>query len=196
MRSYISLERPRIFGAHLHLHWTALVAGGVLFGALIRHPLHAALSVLAYFGVILLHEAGHAFVARKLGYPPDNVYVGLLHGRCEFEHPDTLRDHALIAWGGVLAQLALAVPVLVVSLVVPIGSVSFLSLPVRILGFFNLVNALVNLAPVQGLDGAVAWRLVPIAWQDFADRIAAKKATRDVLRRFKERQGEGTSTTT
>jgi hypothetical protein len=121
----------RILGARLHIHWSAFVAAGILFGALIRQPIHALVAVLSYFAVILLHEAGHALFAKQLGYPPVNIYLTFIHGLCEYGHPDTLKEQATIAWGGVLVQLGVAIPLIVLGQTTPLGSISLLQSPSR-----------------------------------------------------------------
>src|SRR5689334_19310747 len=115
MRSYIALKRPKILGINLYLHWSALLGAGVLFGALIRQPVHAALAVSSYFALILLHELGHALMARRYGYDATGIYIGVLHGLCEYDSPHYLKEEAIIAWGGVLMQLAVALPLSVLA---------------------------------------------------------------------------------
>ena len=68
-------------------------------------------------------------------------------------------DEVRVAWGGVLAQLMIALPLLVISAL-------WRSLPevfepvVIVLGYINLLAAAFNLLPAPGLDGALAWRAV------------------------------------
>lgn len=185
MRGCITLNRPKIFGASLHIHWSALVVAGIAFGAFVRQPVHALVLVVSYFAVILLHEVGHAVVAKKLGYLPSDIYLTFIHGLCRYEQPDTLREDAIIAWGGVLFQLAVAIPLIVIGQTTPLGSVSLFAILVAVLGYFSLLVALFNLAPGPGLDGTRAWRLPGILLRDVRDRSAAKKATKSFLRRIK-----------
>jgi membrane-associated protease RseP (regulator of RpoE activity) len=185
MRGCITLKRSRILGARLHIHWSAFVAAGILFGALIRQPIHAFVAVLSYFAVILLHEVGHALFAKQLGYSPVSIYLTFIHGLCEFEHPDTLKEHATIAWGGVFAQLAVAIPLIVLSQTTPLGSISLFAIVIAVLGYLSMFVAFINLAPAKGLDGTLAWRLFPIIFREVRDGAAAKKAAKDVIRRLK-----------
>ncbi|MEO7494206.1 MAG: hypothetical protein ABIT83_13195 [Massilia sp.] len=185
MRGCITLHKPRIFGAALHIHWAVLVAGGILFGAMIKQPLHAALFVCSYFGVMLLHEAGHAFVARRLGCRPSHIYLTFIHGHCECDLPDSLREHAMLAWGGVLAQLAVAMPLLLLGEIAPLAANACFGILLVVFGYFSLSVVILNLMPAEGLDGALAWRLVPMLVRDIFQRHAAKKAAKEVLRRFK-----------
>ena len=185
MRGCITLRRPRILGARLHVHWSALVAAGMLLGVLIRQPLHAFVAVAAYFLVILLHEAGHALVARRLGYPATDIYLTFIHGVCVYEQPGSVREAALVAWGGVLVQLAVAIPLIVLAQTTPLGAAPVFPVAVAILGYMSLFIALLNLAPARGLDGALAWKLVPILLRDLRNRFTSKKKTKDLLRRIK-----------
>lgn len=185
MRGCITLNRPRVLGARLHVHWSALVAAGIAFGTFVRQPIHALVLVLSYFGVILLHEAGHALVARRLGCRPTDIYLTFIHGLCVYQHPDTQREDAMIAWGGVLLQIIVAVPLILVSQVTPLGSISLFAIVVAVFGYMSLLVALLNLAPARGLDGMLAWRLIPIFLREVRQRSAAKKAAREFLRKFK-----------
>ncbi len=181
MRGCITLQRPTLFGARLHIYWSALVAAGILLGVLARQPVQALVAVACYFGVILLHEASHAYLAKRLGWAPENITIAFLHGVCQYQQPDNLKDEATIAWGGVLAQLAVAIPLIVLSQTTSLGTPSLAAIVVAILGYLSLLIALMNLAPARGLDGATAWQLVPI----LVHEMRSKKAAKDVLRRFK-----------
>ena len=185
MRGCITLKHVRIFGARLHVHWSAFVAAGILFGVMIRQPIHALIAVASYFSVIVLHEAGHALFAKQLGYSADNIYVTFIHGVCEHEQPDTLKEDATIAWGGVLAQLAVALPLIALSQKTQLGSFPLSAVIISILGYLSLLVALMNLAPARGLDGALAWKLIPILFRELRYRSSSKKAAKNVIRRLK-----------
>ena len=185
MQGCITLQRIHVFGARLHVHWSALVAAGLLFGAFASQPIHAAIAVACYFSVILLHEAGHALFAKQLGYRPLNVYLTFIHGLCETEAPDWEKESSTIAWGGVLAQLAVALPLIVVSQLIPAGAVPLFPIVVAILGYMSVLVALMNLAPAKGLDGQEAWKLFPILFSELRARGSAKKAAKEVIRRVK-----------
>ena len=184
-RGYLQVRRVRVMRARVHVHWSALVLGAVLLGLWIRQPVHAVEAVACYFGVILLHEAGHAAMARRLGYRAPDIYLSFLHGFCVYDSPYTLREDALIAWGGVLAQLAVALPLLALDQIPGFGSLPFVGIVVAAFGYFSVLMAAYNLVPMRGLDGAKAWRLIPILVADLRGGAKAKKAMRDLLRRLK-----------
>lgn len=174
-----------VLGARVHLHWTALLAVfGVLF-SWSRHPAEAIATVACYLGVILLHETGHAWVARRLGCLPTGIYLGYYHGICEYEEPHSLRDHALVAWGGVAAQLVVALPLIALARLTPLLALPFANIVVAAFGYASLMAAALNLVPVRGLDGAIAWKLVPMLFTERREAAAAKKTTRELLRRLK-----------
>lgn len=185
MRGCITLKRPRILGARLHIHWSALVVASIVFGAFVRQPVHALILVFSYFGVILLHEAGHALVAKHLGYSPTDIYLAFIHGICQYEHPDTLKEDAMIAWGGVLLQFVIAIPLILICQATALGSISLFAILVTVLGHLSSLVALFNLTPARGLDGALAWRLLPIVFREIRHGAAAKKATESFIRRLK-----------
>ena len=112
MKGYVPLGFLRVFGARTHLHWSALLVIGAILAVAIRTPILAAITILSYFGIIFLHEAGHAFVAQRLGYRPFDIYLGFLHGSCVYEAPYNSTHVAIVAWGGVVAQLVIAVPLI------------------------------------------------------------------------------------
>jgi Zn-dependent protease len=185
MRGYITLKRPTILGMGLHLHWSALLGAAVLFGAFMRQPIQGVLAVASYFSLILLHELGHALMAKRLGYDTTGIFIGAFHGLCECDSPHYLREEAAIAWGGVLMQAAVALPLIAVAQLAPLGANPYFSIVAAILGPFSLLMAAVNLLPIAGLDGQLAWRLVPILWREARDQRAAMQTTRELIRRVK-----------
>lgn len=63
--------------------------------------------------------------------------------------------------------------------------VPYVSTFIVFFGHFSLVTAVFNLTPIRGLDGAVAWRIVPILWRESRQKAEAKKMAKEVMRRFK-----------
>ena len=183
---YLLLGRITVLGARLHIHWSAVALAGAMLGVWHRQPGYAIEAIACYFGLILLHEAGHAAMARRLGYRARDIYLSMIHGLCSYDSPDTFREEALIAWGGVLAQLAVALPLVALAQVPAIASLSFAGIPIAAFGYFSLAMVALNLVPVRGLDGAKAWRLLPILAADLRDRVVASNAKTAVLRTYSD----------
>lgn len=185
MRGYALVQGVRVMGARLHLHWSALALAAALLALWFRQPAQALAAVGSCFGVLLLHEMGHAAMARRLGYGASDIRLAFMHGLCEFDAPDTERDDALIAWGGVLAQLAVALPLIGLGQVPAIAALPGAGILVGVFGYLNVLVALFNLTPVAPFDGARAWRLLPILRGDRRTRAIARKATQDLMQRLK-----------
>jgi hypothetical protein len=96
---YFPLGRVTVPGARLHVHWSAVALAGVMFGVWRRQPAHAIEAIASYFGLILLHEAGHAAMALRLGYRASDIHLSMIHGLCTYGSPGTLREDAQIALG-------------------------------------------------------------------------------------------------
>ena len=182
MRYWYSLGRSRWFGAQLHVHVSVIVVTAVVALAAIHNPLFAAVTLASFLGVTLLHELGHAAVAHHFGYAVKGLWLAVVHGRCEFQAPETSWEHSLIAWGGVAAQLAVALPLLVFDAFWQ-KSLGLLGPVVLILGYYSCVTVLLNLLPVRDFDGQLAWRIIPLLRQ----RHEAGRAVRTMLGRGSRR---------
>jgi Zn-dependent protease len=182
-QKWLQLRRVRILGAHVYVHWSVFAVVLLLALVSLRSPIYAAISIAAYLAVIVIHETGHAWVARRLGYHVGAIRIGFLHGECEIDAPHSEFDHVLFAWGGVLAQLAVAVPILVVAKLSGEPDFGYAGPIVAILGPINLMIALLNLAPAPGLDGHIAWRAVPLLWQWQRARTTTKRSLSGLKRR-------------
>jgi Zn-dependent protease len=141
--------------------------------------------ICSYFGAIL-HEAGHAYFAWRMGYQPRNIHLGLVHGTCTFDAPNSLREECIIAWGGVSAQLIVAIPLIVLN-----QTTSFSQLPltgpiVVFLSYISVIIALFNLMPIMNLDGVKAWQLITLQLKYMQNKATAKKTTEDIIRRLKK----------
>lgn len=165
MNGYTRIPFLKIFGARLHIHWSAFVVGGALFAFSIRDPVLALITICSYFALILLHEAGHAFVVRCLGYKPFDIQLGAIHGTCTYPQPHSQFEDALIAWGGVGAQLLVAVPLIIVAQFEWSSHVYGLGPVLAFLGYYSAMIVPLNLAPHPMLDGGKAWSLFPLLWK-------------------------------
>lgn len=182
MKRHFRLRNLRIFGAPIYVHWTVLAGAAVLLALSFKTPFTALATLGSYLSMILLHEAGHAYLARRAGARVEAVYLGFFHGLCVFEAPPRERDIYVIAWGGALAQLAVALPLILLANLTPIVRWPVLGEVVLYLGYVSLLWAVVNLIPAPGLDGENAWRL--LRWPG-KFRSGAKPGRARHLRRVK-----------
>jgi Zn-dependent protease len=90
-----------------------------------------------------------------------SIEIYPVHGFTRFDMPWSRFDHCIIAWGGVIAQSVVALPL--VAWILWFGYTPFepLNAALAILGAFSLGVAVFNLIPVAPLDGAMAWSLLP-----------------------------------
>jgi stage IV sporulation protein FB len=166
-----------MFGAAIYVHQHVLVAIAVLLVLALRNW------VLAYIAIIFVHEVGHAAIARRLGFDVTAIRIGLLHGRCEYEHPDSAWDASLVSWGGILAQLLIAALVFAIAGVVS-GSLSDRFGPIVIfLGYMNIIIAAVNLTPRAPFDGYLAWRIFPAILEKVRGQVVVRNAIRRASKR-------------
>ena len=106
-QKWFRLGRMLLLGAPLYVHF--LVAALIALVSF-KSPIHAVVALASYLAIIVTHELGHAWMAQRLGYGVDAIHVAFLHGICVTDAPHSESDRVLVAWGGVLAQLATAVP--------------------------------------------------------------------------------------
>jgi stage IV sporulation protein FB len=166
-RGYFSLGRVR--GVSLRAHVLTIV-GALFFTGFRLEPGAWA----AFFALILLHEAGHAFVVGRCGLRVDGIDLHAFGGVCRWSGDATSWQRALIAWGGVVAQ---AVLLLATVLFVAIAGPPHSFLVAEIVYVFTSTNLwlmILNLAPIPPLDGAEAWKIVG----ELRDRWAAYRAHR------------------
>jgi Zn-dependent protease len=99
------------------------------------------------FASVLLHELGHALVARRLGVHTTGIELGFFGGAAKMvDIPRNARDEIAIAAAGPIVSLALA------GLGFGLGAATHISLLAWI-GWTNLVLALFNLIPALPMDG-------------------------------------------
>ncbi len=134
--------------------------------------------------ILIIHELGHQFVATRLGYRVVSVEIYPVHGVCRFDHPESKLDAARIAWGGVIGQMLLAVPLIVRLVLWGHSSSASLNAFLSIGGPTNFAVAILNLLPIRPLDGATAWSLLPMAWSAY--RRKGRKREKSALEVFEE----------
>jgi len=151
-------------GAALRWHWSFPLGIGVWSGFAF-----APLAWIAVVALILLHEAGHAALVRRYRLHVVAVDLHGLGGETHWVGRPGLRQRVALAWGGVLAQ---AVAFAVVSALVAVFGAPrevWLAQVVDVYTTSNLVMMALNLLPLPGFDGEVAWMILP-AWRRRARR--------------------------
>jgi len=151
-------------GIPIRLHWTVLI-GLPWFFYTTRSVTGTAISFAAFFVILLVHELGHAAVATWRRVEVHRIELLFLHGLCLHDQPYDEEDDILIAWGGVAAQFVVLIAALGFDIL--LGPRSPYTHPVtfallRVLIDTNLVIMIINLIPVAPLDGAKAWRVIPM----------------------------------
>lgn len=187
MRSRWHLGRWR--GIPISLHWTVFI-GIPWFLYQTRSFGDTAIAFFAFFLLLLAHELGHAAVALWRQVEVHEIQLFFLHGHCSHEPPDYELDDVLIAWGGVAAQFVVLVIALGADVLLATLSPFAGTLASPLLQVFIGTNAfimIVNLIPVAPLDGAKAWRIVPLLaeWAretSWAHRLRRRKAARETAR--------------
>jgi Zn-dependent protease len=158
-KGYLTIGR--LGGAPIRIHWSTPI-GMLVFTGFLRDPRFAPGLWLGFLLVVLVHELGHAIAVWLSGHRVVAVDAYALGGLCHWRGGPSPLARAMIAWGGVIAQAALAIGTSI--------ALAFLGRPAHVFtadlahAFVdaNLWMALMNLVPVPPLDGAEAWRVVPI----------------------------------
>jgi Zn-dependent protease len=191
VQKYAKIRYLSVFGAEVHLHWMSLVLIGGVLASTFGTPMLSALTLVSCFGIMFLHEAGHAFFARRLGYRVRGIYLNPLHGECVYDAPRSEKHRAIIAWGGVVAQLIVALPVLVAWRIGVFEDADWFGPIFVVLGLVNAATAFVNLAPSPGLDGYKAWRLFSLLSNTSGPKLKSAAPTRTRFQsRAKPQAGE------
>jgi Zn-dependent protease len=183
MKAWTRLGKVSLLGAPVWVHWSVFLVAGLLLLLSLTSPIYAVISIASYLSIITVHEAGHAYIARRFGYRVTAIRIGFVHGSCEHEMPEYEIEDALIGWGGVAAQLCVAIPVLLIAWVLGSRELSYFGPVVAFLGYVNLLVALANLAPAEDFDGKRAWRALPLLFHWLRAKRIAKKKLRLVSKR-------------
>ena len=148
----LSWNLGRISGIDLYLHPSALLVFFVAQG-MMPTVLGTIAFVIALFGSIVLHELGHALMARRYGIGTADITLYLFGGVARLERmPRSAGPELLIALAGPAVNFAIVLGLtIVLALADPLGlpTLGFLAV-VRNL---NLVLGLFNLLPVFPMDG-------------------------------------------
>src|SRR5437660_7992016 len=177
----------RIAGIDLYVHMTFLILLGWvgLSYYLARHSARDALSgigfILALFGIVVLHELGHALTARRFGITTRDITLLPIGGVARLERiPDQPKQELLIAIAGPLVNVAIAaILFFILNVRGTFSDLSDLSnLHVGMTAKLMLVNVFLvvfNLIPAFPMDGGRILRALLAMRMNYAraTRIAA-----------------------
>jgi Zn-dependent protease len=153
-----SVPVGRIFGVPIRIHWTVLIVVAVCIHRGLGDPGEAIALGGSFLALMFLHDAAHVVVARAKRRQVMGVELRALHGNSVISSLSD-REGITIAWAGVVAQLAVAIPAILWRMTMPVDNPAW-RLALEILGPFNLVLAGFHLLPIPWLDGTVAWRIL------------------------------------
>ncbi len=155
------LQVMQIKGVDVYVHWSVLLTAGILLLGAVKQPVLTFVVLVAYLSVLLIHECGHLVAAHWRGCEVYSIELYPIYGITRFETPWSRFDHCLIAWGGVVAQAVVALPLITWVEIFGYTPFEALNAALALLGFFSAGVALLNLLPVPPLDGVTAWGLIP-----------------------------------
>ena len=125
-----SLRIGRIAGIDVYLHWTfgLLIAWAVGFyllgGADAQTTVAGVLLILAVFGCVVLHELGHALMARRFDVPTRDITLYPIGGVARLQRiPEHPTQELLVAMAGPAVNVVIAALIWLgaVALGVPLG---------------------------------------------------------------------------
>jgi stage IV sporulation protein FB len=155
----------QIKGVNVYAHWTVLLVGAAMLLGAARNARLTFVVLISYMSVLLIHECGHLIAAQRRRYAVQCIELYPIFGFTRFEIPQSRLDMCGIAWGGVIAQAVIGIPLVIWIAVVGYTQVEEINAALAILGVYNLCVAAFNLLPIPPLDGAVAWKLIPALWE-------------------------------
>jgi len=162
----------RLFGTQVLMDWQFLLALPICW-LVMRSGSAGYLAFLTLLALCLAHEFGHAALVRYCGLEVERIELHFLQGSCVYAEGRHKIEHVVIAWGGVLVQVALLLVFLVLhqgAFLLPRPAFVCLEPIFAVSIAWNAVSLFVYLLPMEGMDGAIAWRIIPA----IADGTCAK----------------------
>lgn len=148
-----------LFGIPVYLSlWAILIAAFFALQALMDRQPKLLLWLLLLTLIILLHELGHALVARHFGQHILGITLHLFGGLMEHAGPLSRRQSIAVALAGPAVNLVLLIPALLLRNA--FDPTRFAGWLIHALFWLNLVLLVFNLLPVYPLDGGQAFRAI------------------------------------
>jgi Zn-dependent protease len=181
-----TLGSLEVFGIPVRFHFTfwLIVVWLIVVGSRgTQSAVGMTLYILAIFGSVLLHEVGHALVARRFGIKTLEIVMLPIGGLARLERQPKAREEFWVALAGPMVNLVLAGIAVAASLGAPSSGrpAEWLTNPsdANLLGrvaVANLILAVFNLLPAFPMDGGRVLRSV------LARRRSEQDATRIAAR--------------
>jgi Zn-dependent protease len=172
MKAYYEVMEIR--GVKVLVHWSVFALSALALVWAIQRPREILVGLLCYFGVILFHECGHMVIAQWKRCHVQWIKLYPILGLVSHDEPYYRFDDALIAWGGVLAQAMITVPVLLYLAIFGYTRYPSVNVALGIWGSFSLSLIVFNLIPFPPLDGSRAWYIVPELWKRLKQKSPGK----------------------
>jgi len=165
----------KFHNAPVFAHWSVLLAFP-LGWAIEKSLLGALVAQAAFLVLVLAHELGHAFMARRLHLPVYSLRLYAIHGTCAYGVPRREAQDILMAWGGICAQAVLFFLALALGKAFSLigGIPRTLSPAFDVWVPINMLIAFCNLLPIPPLDGAKAWRFIPLGVRASVRRLKSR----------------------
>lgn len=173
-----------LFGIPLYIHWTFVILLGWIALAHVKanaSPLQfiiGVVSIAVIFGVVVLHELGHALMARRFGIQTKDITLLPIGGLARLERmPEKPGQEFLVAIAGPAVNVVLAV-ISGILLAVFYGhlpeavGIGFETAPLEQFFFVNVYLVLFNMLPSFPMDGGRVLRAA------LASRLPYAQATR------------------
>lgn len=166
-----------VFGFPLRIDPSAVVLVvllGLLYGGEGRLGISIAMMALAVIMVsILVHELGHAFVARSMGLGPVNIVLHGFGGLTHFSKRPSNRQGLIVSLSGPIAGFILGLAFFgLAQLVLTPESHPLTRIGFELMIVINLFWSAFNLLPMYPLDGG------QVLWHALALKLPARKARR------------------
>ena len=167
-------------GAHIRVHWSVIFGALALNGFEWNPP-----GYLIFVLSVLVHEAGHAYLVVHRKLRPEAINIHGLGGECWYSSRGNPMDEAVIAWGGVLAQLyVIVIPCYIIRFTYGDSHILYQTLRM------NLFLIAFNLLPVPPLDGATAWKFFKLIRKKKRKQVRKIVAKASTLRTEKDVEAE------
>ncbi|APV48714.1 hypothetical protein BWI17_02860 [Betaproteobacteria bacterium GR16-43] len=159
------------------MHWSLLLSFAWLY-LLLWTLLATAIASVALFALFVAHEFGHVAMLRWRRIPVAGITLSGIHGETSYGYARP-QDEAWVAWGGVLAQLAVLVVASILAAVVDFSNplASLIAAPVLfVLTKFNIFLIVIALLPIGPFDGRKAWTAIPLIRSSLRRRVRVNRA--------------------